>query len=437
MSEFISYLLQSSVYLGVFYLFHQLWLRNDTFFRLNRYYLLLSAAASLLLPLLKVTSPFRTVTATFPVGDFYAAALPPRPFSVEDGLLILYLGGVFFFTARFTFRLIQLIRLNARSEKLRINGVRIVLLDGICSTFSFFRTIYICRSNYNFKGMDDVIAHELVHIRQGHSLDVLLSEILSIFQWFNPFVWPYKRVLKENHEYLADKGVLNRGCSLVAYQLLIVEQHVGGKLLEFASSFKNSQIKRRITMMGKKESGRLSRWKPAFIFPLAVVLILALGQPKILTADESATAVMASLEVGGYSLSASQEDPKKEEELKKKKELELKEKQLALKNKLAELEKMLKAEQDPEKKQKLKQMYVDLRNKMEQAQANGNGNGSNPYLQKMELVKQKINETENLEEKAKLKQMYLELKEKYEAEILAKEKALKEKQIKEEEKKKK
>ena len=486
MNEFFDYLIKSSVYLGVFFLFHQLWLRNETFFRLKRYYLLLAAAASLFLPLLKIPSPFRTVPAAFPVGDYYPVISSSPAFSVGEGVLALYMGGVLFFLFRFILRLVQLFRLNARSEQMRINGIRVVLLEGICSTFSFFRSIYICRSNYNFKGMDDVIAHEMVHIKQRHSLDVLLAEFLSIFQWFNPFVWPYKRVLSENHEYLADKGVLNRGCSLVAYQLLIVEQHVGGKLLEFASSFKNSQIKRRITMMGKKESGKLSKWKLALVMPLAAVLVLVFAPARPYALDGGAPVMTASMDEAGLSSFAALEDPQKEEELKKKKELELKEKQLVLKDKLAELEKVLKSEQDPEKKKKLKQMYVELRDKMAQIQSNGEGNGTNLYLEKLKDLEQqlkaeqdpekqkklkqmyveiqkkmqqakadgeengstlyldKMKKLETMlkaeqdpEKQKKLKQMYLELKEKVEAEMQAKEKALKEKQIKKEEKTKK
>ncbi|MEN6311747.1 MAG: M56 family metallopeptidase, partial [Acidobacteriota bacterium] len=136
------------------------------------------------------------------------------------------------------------------------------------------------RANIPPGDIDRVLAHELAHVRQFHSFDIVFSEFLTVIQWFNPFVWPYKRSLRETHEYLADRAVIAQGCSLARYQLLIVEQHVGGQLLELASSFRTSQIKRRITMLSKQETKGLARWKPLLILPLAAMLILAFAEAR-------------------------------------------------------------------------------------------------------------------------------------------------------------
>ena len=88
----------------------------------------------------------------------------------------------------------------------------------------------------------DIIEHEYVHIKQYHTFDILLLELILILQWFNPFVWPYKGSLKEIHEYLADDGVIAQGYDPAGYQMLILEQSVGVKLFGYSNSFNHSQI---------------------------------------------------------------------------------------------------------------------------------------------------------------------------------------------------
>jgi hypothetical protein len=118
----------------------------------------------------------------------------------------------------------------------------------------------------------------------------VLAELLAAFQWFNPFVWPYKRSLRETHEYLADRAVIAQGCSLARYQLLIIEQHVGGRLLELASSFRTSQIKRRIVMLSRQETKGLARWKPLLILPLALALVLVFAESRTVVKEGPAVA---------------------------------------------------------------------------------------------------------------------------------------------------
>ena len=162
----------------------------------------------------------------------------------------------------------------------RHRGLRVVLCGHPGESFSFFNFVFLNKAKIPDGDVDRILAHELAHVRQLHSFDIVFSEILTVVQWFNPFVWPYKRSLRETHEYLADRAVIAQGCSLARYQLLIVEQHVGGRLLELASSFRTSQIKRRITMLSKQETKGLARWKPLLILPLAVAFVLAFAESR-------------------------------------------------------------------------------------------------------------------------------------------------------------
>ena len=106
-------------------------------------------------------------------------------------------------------------------------------------------------------------------------------EIVLSLQWFNPFVWPYKKALQETHEYLADSGVIAQGFSSVKYQLLMFEQHVGASLFEFGNNFKKSQIKRRIMMLSKIKSPKAAKLKLLLALPLAIALVLIFAEPRV------------------------------------------------------------------------------------------------------------------------------------------------------------
>jgi len=284
MSDLFSYLLRSGACLALFYAFYRLVLMKDTNFGFNRAFLLGAAVLSLSLPLFRVTSPFFTTVVDAPalwIGPGPAAAVPAPP---EAGLLdyafFAYAAGVCLFLLLFIVRVARLALMAARCGCERHRGLKVVLCGHPGESFSFFNFVFLNKAKVPGGDVDRILAHELAHVRQFHSVDIVFTEILIIIQWFNPFVWPYKRSLRETHEYLADRAVIAQGCSLARYQLLIVEQHVGGRLLELASSFRTSQIKRRITMLTKQETKGLARWKPLLILPLAVAFVLAFAESR-------------------------------------------------------------------------------------------------------------------------------------------------------------
>jgi hypothetical protein len=219
--------------------------------------------------------------------------------------------------------------------------LRIVVCDHSGESFSFFHFVFLNRAKIPDGDMDRVLAHELAHVRQLHSFDIVFAELLTIVQWFNPFVWPYKRSLRETHEYLADRAVIAQGCSLARYQLLIVEQHVGGRLLELASTFRTSQIRRRIAMLSRQETKGLARGKPLLILPLALALVLAFAESRTVVQAGPASVAVQAQEQSGQK--GSQEGSSEEEMAK------------ALKKKAVQLEEMKKknAEMMAKLKQKL------------------------------------------------------------------------------------
>jgi hypothetical protein len=303
MDDWLAYLLRSGACLALFYAFYRVALRRDTFFALNRAFLLGGAGLSLILPLLRVPSPFfKTMvyaSALRSPADPASVLAPSRGAGRPDALLLVYAAGVGLFLLLFLVRIGRLAVLAARCGCERHRGLRIVLCGHPGESFSFFHFVFLNKAKIPEGDRERVLAHELAHVRQLHSIDIVFAELLTAIQWFNPFVWPYRRSLRETHEYLADRAVIAQGCGLARYQLLIVEQHVGGRLLELASSFRTSQIKRRIAMLSKEETKGLARWKPLLILPLALALVLAFAESRTVIQTDPAVVVAQAQDQSG------------------------------------------------------------------------------------------------------------------------------------------
>ena len=289
MSDLLRYALESSACLTFFYAVYWLFLKNETYFSLNRCYLVSSLVLSFLIPGLGLPSPFRTVLVpSMPSGFLPSAAVSSRSFGWGDLLLALYAAGALLFFARLVFHLVKLGAVVWRRGWRRHLGCKIVSVDREFAPFSFLDFVFLNERAVSPDDLERIIAHERVHIQQGHSLDVLLMELVITLQWFNPFVWPYKKSLQETHEYLADDGVIAQGFSAARYKLLVFEQHVGAQLFEFANNFKQSQIKRRLTMMSKIKSGNAAKLKLLVVLPMAMLLALAFAEPRpVRVADPS------------------------------------------------------------------------------------------------------------------------------------------------------
>ncbi len=125
-------------------------------------------------------------------------------------------------------------------------------------------------------GWEKMLAHESEHIRQGHTVDILILELISIFQWFNPFFWLLRRVIKENHEFMADHAVLNNGVETSQYKKILVSQFIGSQF-SIANNFNSSLIKSRLKMMTKIKSSKKAKFRylSGIIMTVALVLVFA------------------------------------------------------------------------------------------------------------------------------------------------------------------
>ena len=154
----------------------------------------------------------------------------------------------------------------------RLEGINFVFVGSRYLPFSFFNLIFINRDETNRKNFHEIVAHEKVHIRQMHSLDIILTELLIILQWFNPVVWFYRNSLKSVHEYLADEGVLLAGCSKISYQKALISQTLRIRINDLTNNFNHSLLAKRFIMMTKQKSNRLARLKVMLAVPAAFTL---------------------------------------------------------------------------------------------------------------------------------------------------------------------
>ena len=140
--------------------------------------------------------------------------------------------------------------------------------------FSWFSWIVVSEEDLR-DGALEILVHERAHIAAGHSWDILLADIVTIMQWFNPLAWIMKNSLKDIHEFEADEAVIESGVNAKQYQLLIIKKAVGARLYSIANSFNHSLTKKRITMMCKEKSKKWRCAKALYIVPVAAIAALA------------------------------------------------------------------------------------------------------------------------------------------------------------------
>jgi TonB family protein len=283
MNHFFLYLFHSSACVAALWFVYWLFLGKETYFRTNRFYLLVAAVFSLLLPLMKVN--LNDFSQIRPVAVYLDPIVitPEKIGKVASGIgngympfIFIYLAGVAFFIVRFLVRLVQLARLARHQRITTSSDAWIVTVNSTFAPFSFFRWVFVNHADIEDPACARIINHEMVHVKQWHSADLILSELMLILQWFNPFAWLLVKAIKTNHEYLADEGVLHGGESRREYQELLLTRSAGIPVFSFANNFNVSLLKKRIVMMTKTRSTMWAKWKVMFALP-AFLMVLFLS----------------------------------------------------------------------------------------------------------------------------------------------------------------
>ena len=279
MSAFLLYIARSSLYLAVFYSFFLLVMRRTSLFRFNRIVLLAGSVACFVLPLLRLRTVVHAAAdagvATGPLTAVAAGAAEPLEAARASGswLLLLYFAGaaaVLAFTVVSAIRMHRIICSGTTTDE---DGLRLTLLDTDAPSFSCGRDIVMSRRDYETSPA--ILTHEKMHIRNHHSLDILLFTAVTVLHWFNPLVWVTLSELKLLHEYEADDAVINNGIDATQYQLLLVKKAVGERRFSLANGFQHSKLKNRIAMMIKPHTSGWMRLAYGAVLPILAVLMFA------------------------------------------------------------------------------------------------------------------------------------------------------------------
>jgi len=275
----ILYLLESSICLLLLFPVYWFFLRRDTFFRLNRCYLLLMVLLSMLVPLLPIPLVSQGPPSAFVIALDPVLITPAKLQQVLTAHLqwaeiatVVYITGLLIFFLRFVLQLFQLYRITRRFGIKRTKGQNVVIVNRDYAPFSFFNLVFINEEIIPAGSLTAILEHEKIHIRQHHTLDMILVELASIIQWFNPVIWLASREMKILHEYLADEGVLQTGISHSRYQQMILDETMGIPVNGLTNNFNVSILKKRIVMMTKSKSGKWSKSKLVFVIPVLLIL---------------------------------------------------------------------------------------------------------------------------------------------------------------------
>lgn len=278
MTTLLNYIIEVGLWIAVFYMFYRLLLQKETFHRLNRIVLLATAVLSFLLPFCIITwhkqvEMMVPVVSEVPIKTVASTSIEEMvPWWVQAGTLI-YCAGILFMISQTLLSVYRVKRLISQSERhLQPDGVTIAVVDESIAPASWHRTIILSRKDYEEMNMA-IMAHERAHIAHRHTIEVLLVDLITALQWFNPAIWFLRIDLRAIHEYEADEAVLSQGINARQYQYLLIKKAISLGGYSVTNSFNHSALKNRITMMLRTKSSGKSIYKALFVVPVVAVAL--------------------------------------------------------------------------------------------------------------------------------------------------------------------
>jgi TonB family protein len=288
-------------------LLYLLLLKNEAFYKTNGFFLLGGLILAFFLPLfpISIVSPIAIMNNS----EFFSLAEYPGIVQMQSAgemqaqqsarfpwwnlLLWFYLAGLTLFLVRLVWQTLGILWKIRHVGYQNIDGAKVI--DWKTTTpFSFFNVVFIDIQEYSERELSNIIAHEKVHIRERHWIDLLIIELLAVLFWVNPVVWLYEKSIKQNHEYLADQGVLLAGYSPGQYQALLINQLMGVKVLGFAHNLNFSLNKKRMEMMKKEKSPGASKMKLLLALPVIALLVFAFAKKEYAVLNETEPSVIIS-----------------------------------------------------------------------------------------------------------------------------------------------
>jgi TonB family protein len=295
MNTIVNYIVESSLCLGVITLFYYGFLRRQNMPGFSRWYLLLSLVFAAVIPFLHFsingngngsTDDILYIGFMLDMINVYGTVVTQHVVPAvqqHTGIGWFYVVGFILLVVRLLFALYKIGILHRRTKVMHLEGMRVVLTGNVFQPFSFMNTVFMPESFRESEGFRSILQHESVHVRQKHTFDLILLELLLPIQWFNPFAWMLRKAIRENHEFLADRAVLDAGQSVSEYQKMLLYQVMGTKF-DLGTGFGYSLTKKRFKMM-KTRVNKKSMLLSGLLTTLLFAGILFVAATELTTRD--------------------------------------------------------------------------------------------------------------------------------------------------------
>lgn len=262
---------------AIFILLYFVFLEKEKNHHFKRFYLLISALFSVLVPLISINYGTVVVVENINQNNSELLILPETKlvessiFTTENMLWAIYILGFSLLFLKFSWGIFKLIKEIKFSEKIKQDHYQFILKQNKFTPYSFWNSIFLNKKDFLEKKIDSkIILHEKAHINQKHSFDVLFIEIMLCVFWFNPAFYFYKKAIVTNHEFLADEEVLKQNQDVENYQKLILNELISEKIL-FTHPFNLNNTKKRIVMM-KTKLTKIAKLKSYLTLPISAIL---------------------------------------------------------------------------------------------------------------------------------------------------------------------
>ncbi|WP_333810158.1 M56 family metallopeptidase [Flavobacterium sp.] len=283
MENLLLYFIKANGLIILFYLMYVIFLRKETFFTSNRWYLISGLLISLILPLITFTKIIWVEPA--PIPEFYDEITPITHNTVTvtfeenplDWSLIAttaYLVISLIIVVKIIFELISFFNRIKLHHKQKESDFVLIHSTTTENPFSFFHYIVINPNRFSNEEFQHILTHESIHVKQKHSLDVLLGKLFCAFFWVNPIIWLYRKAMLQNLEFIADNETFQQIENKYEYQKTLLKVVTHQHDLSITNQFYQSLIKKRIVMLHTNQSNKKNVWKYATILPLLVVFML-------------------------------------------------------------------------------------------------------------------------------------------------------------------
>ncbi len=275
----INYIIQVLLFQTIFLAVYDLILKKETFFQWNRAYLILTSVLAYVIPLIRFTGMNKNIPEEYRImlpevilsPEIYIEKNVKHSAALFTGFQWLLITGGLMAALIFVYKIVQLVKLIRTNQKEKKKEYDLVLLPEQQSSFSFFRYIFL---GNNLSGKEQIIAHELVHVKQKHSIDLLFFELQKIFLWFNPYSYLYQKRIAELHEFIADAKTVNKKEKSTFYNSLLAETFRVDRMA-FVNSYNNqSIIKKRIIMFSKSKSKEIVKLKYLWLLPVLIGMMV-------------------------------------------------------------------------------------------------------------------------------------------------------------------